>query len=64
MKKTVSKHNRTTAIENKDETVAALRALRPHNPHFRKMIELAIEGLETGVSRMTPEQIYEYLGRR
>ncbi len=64
MKKTVRKENRTTAIENKEETARALRALRTNNPHVRKMIELALEGLEAGVPRMTPEEIYEYLGRR
>lgn len=63
MKKTASEENRAT-IENKEETERALRALRPNNPHFRKMIELAIEGLHSDVPRMTPEQIYEYLGRR
>ena len=29
----------------------------------KRMIDLAITGLETGVPRMTPEAIREYLGR-
>lgn len=29
----------------------------------RRMIDLAIKGLEEGVPRMTPEEIYESLGR-
>lgn len=29
----------------------------------KRMIDLALAGLETGVPRMTPEEITEYLGR-
>lgn len=30
---------------------------------IKRMIDLALAGLETGVPRMTPEEITEYLGR-
>ena len=33
------------------------------NNSIRRMIELSIKGLDEGVERMTPEEIYESLGR-
>ena len=62
MKKPERKENRT--IEDKAETERALLAIKTADPHVRKMIQLALQGLEAGVPRMTPEEIFVYLGRR
>lgn len=64
MKKTKPKQNHLSDIENVEEIERDLLALRPTDPHVRKMIELALQGLREGVPRLTPEEIYEYLGRR
>jgi hypothetical protein len=64
MKKTKPKQNHLPEIENSQETEQALLALQPADPHVRKMIELALQGLREGVPRLTPEEIFEYLGRR
>lgn len=64
MKKTTAKKNILPGIENSEEIERDLLALRPDDPHVKKMIELAVQGLREGVPRMTPEEIYEYLGRR
>lgn len=36
---------------------------RTRDRSVKRMIELALAGLETGVPRMSPEEIAEYLGR-
>jgi hypothetical protein len=64
MKKTKPKQNHLPEIENSQETEEALLALQPVDPHVRRMIELALQGLREGVPRLTPEEIFAYLGRR
>ena len=64
MKKTKPKQTNLPEIENSEETEQALMALQPADPHARKMIELALQGLREGVPRLTPEEIFDYLGRR
>ena len=34
-----------------------------HDLSLKRMIDLALAGLDAGVPRMTPEEITEYLGR-
>ncbi|HEX4950601.1 MAG TPA: hypothetical protein VFZ34_28305 [Blastocatellia bacterium] len=64
MKKTNPKPDSEPQIENREEVERALLALQPADPHVRKMIELAVQGLREGVPRLTSEEIFEYLGRR
>lgn len=67
MKKTTAKVSHTLMIEHKEKTTQALQALLNlpfADPHARKMIELALKGLDANVTRMTPEEIFAYLGRQ
>ena len=63
MKKPKPKPNQLPEIEGRQEIEASLLALRPNDPHTRKMIELALQGLREGVPRVTPEEIFAYLQR-
>ena len=41
-----------------------LSALKPKNERLKRMIEAALQNIDEGVTPMTSEEIYEYLGRK
>ncbi len=41
-----------------------LLALNPKNERLKRMIEAALQNVDEGVTPMTSEEIYEYLGRK
>jgi hypothetical protein len=62
---TAGKHkpllNRIDFAEQRTALLELKRQARDQS--VKRMIDLALAGLETGVPRMTPEEITEYLGR-
>ncbi len=51
-------------IDVADQRTALLELKRrARDRSVKRMIDLALTGLETGVPRMSPEEITEYLGR-
>ncbi len=53
--------NRIDVAEQR-QVLLALKT-KTQDQSVKRMIALALAGLETGVPRMTPEEITEYLGR-
>ena len=53
--------NRIDVAEQR-QVLLALKT-KTQDQSVKRMIALALTGLETGVPRMTPEEITEYLGR-
>jgi hypothetical protein len=53
--------NRIDVAEQR-QALLALKT-KTQDQSVKRMIALALAGLETGVPRMTPEEITEYLGR-
>lgn len=63
MKNLKRKQNFSRAeAEAQQEALLALKASLTDKT-VRRMIDLAVKGLEEGVPRMSPEEISEYLGR-
>lgn len=46
-----------------EEAAAALRQLQPQTELGKRLIELALKGIEAGVPRLSTDEIREYLGR-
>ena len=49
--------------EQKQAMVQALQGLQPQSKMGRRLIELSLQGLESGVEPMSTEDILDYLGR-
>lgn len=65
MKKPPAKHQaqlNAVAVQEQRQELLKLKA-QIADETVKRMIDLAIAGLEAGVPRLTPEEISEYLGR-
>jgi hypothetical protein len=49
--------------EEKEELRRMLKSIQPQTELGRQLIELSLEGVEQGVTRMDVDEILEYLGR-
>jgi hypothetical protein len=49
--------------EEKEELRRMLKSIQPQTELGRQLIELSLEGVEQGVTRMDVDEIMEYLGR-